>query len=117
LSYLHRFPVNILKIDRSFVGRMTNDEESLGIVETIMALASKLKMSVVAEGIETTKQNEKLKDLGCEYGQGFLFSKPVTAREAEDLLQIEWERLAQLGAAPSLASLEPGQPLEDNYTM
>jgi EAL domain-containing protein (putative c-di-GMP-specific phosphodiesterase class I) len=73
LSYLHRFPVNILKIDQSFVGRMTRDEESMGIVETIITLAQKLKMSVVAEGIETDEQRQRLIALNCTYGQGYLF--------------------------------------------
>ena len=86
LSYLHRFPVNILKIDKSFVSRMSMDEESLGIVETIITLASKLKMNVVAEGIETPEQCEKLKALHCQYGQGYLFSKPVPADVAEQLV-------------------------------
>ncbi|HKR01945.1 MAG TPA: EAL domain-containing protein, partial [Pyrinomonadaceae bacterium] len=86
LSYLHRFPVNILKIDRSFVGRMSMDEESMGIVETIITLASKLKMDVIAEGIETDEQRRKLKALKCGYGQGYLFSRPVPAEAAEVLV-------------------------------
>ncbi|MDQ1522608.1 MAG: hypothetical protein QOE47_532, partial [Pyrinomonadaceae bacterium] len=89
LSYLHRFPINILKIDRSFVGRMCLEEESLGIVETIVILASKLKMNVVAEGIETEEQCEGLRDLGCEYGQGFIFAEPVTQEAATKLLAQE----------------------------
>ncbi|MDQ1591756.1 MAG: hypothetical protein QOG71_2383 [Pyrinomonadaceae bacterium] len=89
LSYLHRFPINILKIDRSFVGRMCLEEESLGIVETIVILASKLKMNVVAEGIETEEQCEGLRDLGCEYGQGFIFAEPVTQEAATQLLAQE----------------------------
>jgi diguanylate cyclase (GGDEF)-like protein/PAS domain S-box-containing protein len=92
LSYLHRFPVNILKIDRSFVNRMTIDEESLGIVETIIALAGKLKMKVVAEGVETEAQCEQLRKFNCEYAQGYLFSKPVTTREAKELIEKEWEQ-------------------------
>ena len=86
LSYLHRFPVNILKIDQSFVGRMTMDEESMGIVETIITLAQKLKMAVVAEGIETDEQRQKLIALNCVYGQGYLFSRPVSADAAIELI-------------------------------
>jgi len=77
LSYLHRFPFDILKVDRSFVARMTSDRESAGIVETIMMLSDKLGKYVVAEGIETEGQLELLKAMGCEYGQGYLFSEPV----------------------------------------
>jgi diguanylate cyclase (GGDEF)-like protein/PAS domain S-box-containing protein len=79
LSYLHRFPVNILKIDKSFVGRMSIDEEALGIVETVVTLAGKLKMKVVAEGIETEEQAAKLRVFDCDYGQGYLFAKPLPA--------------------------------------
>jgi EAL domain-containing protein (putative c-di-GMP-specific phosphodiesterase class I) len=86
LSYLHRFPINILKIDRSFIGRMCQEEESLGIVETIVILASKLKMRVVAEGVETPEQWTMLRDLRCEFGQGYLFSEPVTEEAATNLL-------------------------------
>jgi EAL domain-containing protein (putative c-di-GMP-specific phosphodiesterase class I) len=87
LSYLHRFPVNILKIDRSFVSRMSIDEESLGIVETIVTLASKLKMDVVAEGIETEDQLAALNAFNCHYGQGYLFSKPMDAATTEEALE------------------------------
>jgi EAL domain-containing protein (putative c-di-GMP-specific phosphodiesterase class I) len=86
LSYLHRFPINILKIDRSFVNRMCLEDESLGIVETIAILASKLKMQVVAEGVETSEQQERLRELGCEYAQGFLFSQPVKKDAATGFL-------------------------------
>jgi diguanylate cyclase (GGDEF)-like protein/PAS domain S-box-containing protein len=89
LSYLHRFPINILKIDRSFVSRMCLEDESLGIVETIAILASKLKMQVVAEGVETPEQQERLSEIGCGYGQGFLFSQPVRKEAATELLQKE----------------------------
>jgi diguanylate cyclase (GGDEF)-like protein/PAS domain S-box-containing protein len=87
LSYLHRFPVNILKIDQSFVGRMSMDEESMGIVETVITLAQKLKMDVVAEGIETDEQRQKLIALNCPYGQGYLFSPPVSAADAEAIVR------------------------------
>lgn len=76
LSYLHRFPLNYLKIDRSFIMRMTTDNDN-AIVKTISTLAQNLGMEVIAEGIETEEQYQQLKELGCEYGQGFLFSHPV----------------------------------------
>ncbi len=82
LSYLHRFPVNTLKIDRSFIGRMAQGDENAEIVRTICTLANNLGMEVVAEGVETRGQLELLRSLHCEYGQGFLFSKPVSAEDA-----------------------------------
>jgi diguanylate cyclase (GGDEF)-like protein/PAS domain S-box-containing protein len=89
LSYLHRFPFDILKIDRSFVCRMGTDKESTGIVETILTLAEKLGKQAVAEGVETEAQVEALKALGCEYGQGYLFSRPLWWGEAEKLISMQ----------------------------
>lgn len=86
LSYLQRFPFNRLKIDRSFIDRMDKDVKSGSIVKTILMLGENLGIEVVAEGIETHRQLESLLSLGCTYGQGFLFSKPVNARAAEQLL-------------------------------
>ena len=86
LSYLHRFPVTTLKIDRSFIGRMTEDGEKFEIVRTIMTLANNLGMDTVAEGVETERQLAQLRLLKCEYGQGYLFSKPVDAAAAGALL-------------------------------
>ena len=85
LSYLHRFPLNYLKIDRSFVDRMTIDGDD-AIVRTIATLARNLGMEVIAEGIETEDQYNHLRILGCEYGQGYLFSPPVSVDRAYDLL-------------------------------
>jgi len=84
LSYLHRFPLNYLKIDRSFVTRLTTDNDN-AIVRTISTLARNLGMEVIAEGIETEEQYQQLRMLGCEYGQGFLFSPPV---DNEGVLQL-----------------------------
>jgi diguanylate cyclase (GGDEF)-like protein len=92
LSYLHRFPVNYLKIDRSFVGRMTENDDNAEIVRTIVTLARNLGMEVIAEGIETAAQNEQLKALGCEYGQGYLFSRPVVSADVITILEKERER-------------------------
>lgn len=86
LSYLHRFPFDILKIDRSFVGRLEQDASSMQIVETIILLAQKLRMDIVAEGIETAHQHRHLRTLGCRFGQGYLFSKPVPVALAEAFL-------------------------------
>ena len=86
LAYLHRFPISTLKIDRSFVSRMDGNRENAEIVRTIVMLARNLGMEVVAEGVETAGQVAKLKDLRCDYGQGFYFSKPVTSLAAEKIL-------------------------------
>ena len=83
LSYLHRFPLDCLKIDRSFISRMMEDDE---IVRTIITLGRNLGLQVIAEGVETTRQVAKLRQLGCEYAQGFVFSIPINASEATDLL-------------------------------
>ncbi|HEY2738484.1 MAG TPA: EAL domain-containing protein [Thermoanaerobaculia bacterium] len=86
LNYLHRFPMDILKIDRSFVSRIEEAEGNLAILEAIVTLAHQLGMEVVAEGIQTAGQVKKIRSLGCEYGQGFLFSKPVPGEDVEDLI-------------------------------
>lgn len=80
LSYLHRFPVNTLKIDRSFVGRIGEAAENIEIVRTVISLAENMGMEVVAEGIETLSQLAQLRKLKCQYGQGYLFSRPVDAQ-------------------------------------
>src|SRR6266446_348738 len=79
LSYLHRFPVNTLKIDRSFVGRIGEAAENIEIVRTVISLAENMGMEVVAEGVETLSQLSQLRKLNCQYGQGYLFSRPVDA--------------------------------------
>ena len=89
LSYLHRFPISTLKVDRSFVSSMTDNQENLEIVRTIVGLARNLKMEVVAEGVETADQVAKLKALGCEYGQGYYFSKALNAEKAVRLLSVD----------------------------
>ncbi len=86
LSYLQRFPFERLKIDRSFINIMDTDEKSGAIVKTILMLGENLGIDVVAEGIETVSQLEKLRSLGCEMGQGYLFSRPVDRETAEDFL-------------------------------
>lgn len=87
LSYLHRFPVTALKIDRSFIGRMGANGENCEVVKTINTLASNLGMSVVAEGIETEDQLLQLKAMGCDYGQGYIFSRPLTAETTKLFVQ------------------------------
>jgi diguanylate cyclase (GGDEF)-like protein len=86
LSYLHRFPIDTLKIDRSFVNSVGENGEDSEILQTIVSLAKNLKMRVIAEGIETDGQLNILKNLGCDYGQGYLMSKPLPKDAMEELL-------------------------------
>jgi EAL domain-containing protein (putative c-di-GMP-specific phosphodiesterase class I) len=88
LSYLHSFPFDVLKIDRSFVCRMTEGDQPLQIVRTIIELARVLGMDVVAEGIETHKQYHLLRGMGCRYGQGYLFAHPMSAEAVTQLLRL-----------------------------
>jgi EAL domain-containing protein (putative c-di-GMP-specific phosphodiesterase class I) len=88
LSYLHSLPIDVIKIDRSFVGRMTDGEQPLQIVRTIIELARVLGMDVVAEGIETPGQYCLLRNLGCRFGQGFLFARPLPVDEITRLLSL-----------------------------
>ena len=79
LSYLHNFPIATLKIDRSFVAGLHGESspESMAVTRAILALASALGIETIGEGIETEQQRISLRDLGCEYGQGYLFGYPV----------------------------------------
>jgi diguanylate cyclase (GGDEF)-like protein len=83
LSYLHRFPFDSLKIDRSFIEDADLDYEKLEILESVVRLAWNLGLEVVAEGIETARSYAQLKSLNCEFGQGYLFSRPVDAKTIE----------------------------------
>ncbi len=86
LSYLHTLPMNALKVDRSFVQPITDQPNSLGIVPLIVNIAKTMNMQTIAEGIENMAQLKQLQQLGCEYGQGFLFQKAVPADQAVALL-------------------------------
>jgi len=89
LSYLHRFPLNTLKIDRSFVMRMQEGGENREIVRIIVALGQTLGLDVIAEGIEETAQLGDLRELGCQGGQGYFFSRPLVPAAALELLKRE----------------------------
>jgi len=89
LSRLHEFPIDTLKIDRSFVSRIGTDNSGVEIVQTIVTLARSRGMDIVAEGIETPTQLQKLRELGCELGQGYLFSQPVDSEKATELLGLK----------------------------
>jgi diguanylate cyclase (GGDEF)-like protein len=86
LSYLHSFPIDIVKIDQSFVRRMLESAKDEEIVRAVINLSATLGLKVIAEGIETADHLARLRELGCDYGQGYLFSKPVDAAAIEALL-------------------------------
>jgi diguanylate cyclase (GGDEF)-like protein len=85
-NYLHAFPVDILKIDRSFVQRLQSTSNHLGLIPAIINIASTLNMVVIAEGVETAEQLAQLRKLKCEFGQGYFFSQPVSAQSATEQL-------------------------------
>ena len=87
LGYLHKLPIDTLKIDRTFISQLGTSEGGLEIVRTILSLAHSLNISVIAEGVETKEQLSMLSALDCEYVQGFLFAKPVDQQEAGSLLE------------------------------
>ena len=86
LSYLHRFPLDTLKIDRVFVVNMDQSEKSRKIVSSVAHLAHALDMTIVAEGIETKEQLDAVRELGCQYGQGYYMAKPATAEKTFELI-------------------------------
>lgn len=86
LGYLHQFPVDILKIDRSFVSQIPGAEDKLEIVRVIVALAHSLRMDAIAEGIETAEQLQQLRQFNCKYGQGYFFFRPLNCEAVEALL-------------------------------
>lgn len=85
LGYLNEYPIDILKIDRSFVSRVTRSREVASIVRAIITLGRELEIDIVAEGIESYEQAEFLKQAGCEYGQGFLFSRAISPADIQTL--------------------------------
>jgi EAL domain-containing protein (putative c-di-GMP-specific phosphodiesterase class I) len=94
LAYLLRFPANTLKVDRSFIAMVGKGGRSERIVGSIVALGRSLEMEVVAEGVETAEQRDALLSLGCDLGQGYLFSRPVDAARVGQLLAGESGRSA-----------------------
>jgi EAL domain-containing protein (putative c-di-GMP-specific phosphodiesterase class I) len=110
LSYIKRFRVDAIKIDRSFVEELGKCAESTAIVSNVISLARSLGLSVTGEGIETEEQWRQLQNMGCDFGQGYLFSRPLPAEQVERLLGVDDERpLRELESPLRLvsASLDP----------
>ncbi|WP_406055446.1 aminotransferase class I/II-fold pyridoxal phosphate-dependent enzyme [Streptomyces sp. NBC_01077] len=100
LSYLREFPIDVLKVDKSFIDNITTDPQQVALVEGIVRIADVLGLQVVAEGIEYEEQRALLADMGCRYGQGYLFARPMTAHQAESYLH----------RAPPSAARPPARP-------
>lgn len=94
LNCLHRFPIDVLKIDRSFICNMANSVAYGAVVQAIITLANNLGMKVTAEGIETVEQLAQMQTLDCDYGQGYLFAKPCDAANATDFIRYHLDALA-----------------------
>jgi EAL domain-containing protein (putative c-di-GMP-specific phosphodiesterase class I) len=109
LAYLKRLPIDILKIDRSFVGELETSRDSAALVAAILAMGHGLRLSVVAEGVETQAQMRRLADQGCRLMQGYLFSRPISSDEFAGLLardtQGDWCANVDLRSAPPLQGL------------
>jgi EAL domain-containing protein (putative c-di-GMP-specific phosphodiesterase class I) len=99
LRALRQFPLDALKIDRSLIGEMQTDVAAGDIVELITAMANKMKLKAIAEGIETARQVERLLELGCEYGQGYYFSQPMEAKAAQQFMRQQIAPTRTRGAA------------------
>ncbi len=105
LSYLQSLPINTLKIDRSFVASMTTNPESQTIISSIISLAHNLDLNVIAEGVETSEQLNRLRMLECDYVQGYLFGKPMPATDTEALFPKSGKR-AEDGSVSACPSFE-----------
>jgi EAL domain-containing protein (putative c-di-GMP-specific phosphodiesterase class I) len=98
LRGLREFRVEALKIDRSLVREMLTDRVASDTVELITALARKMNLKAIAEGIETVRQAERLQELGCECGQGFYFSQPIEAKAAQQFMRQQMATAKTSGA-------------------
>ncbi|MGZ4137993.1 MAG: EAL domain-containing protein, partial [Actinomycetota bacterium] len=96
LSYLQRFPVDSLKIDRSFVSGLGTNPGDTIIVEAIIGMAKTLGLATVAEGVETIEQRDELRKMGCTFGQGYLFARPLAPRDLETTVD-RWTEAGRWG--------------------
>jgi EAL domain-containing protein (putative c-di-GMP-specific phosphodiesterase class I) len=91
LSYLRRVPIDVVKIDRSFVNTIGSSDQERELVGGIVSLAATLKLDVIAEGIETNAERDLLVELGCPMGQGYLFSAPLTQKASVEWRNPNWQ--------------------------
>lgn len=117
LSYLHRLPIDTLKIDRSFVSNIDNNKENREIVRTIIMLARNLNMEVIAEGIEKDEQVERLRELRCSFGQGYLFSRAVAAEVASKLVLSALNKQAAFYEMSESITEDEATPIASPLTM
>jgi diguanylate cyclase (GGDEF)-like protein/PAS domain S-box-containing protein len=110
LAYLRQFPVDVLKIDRSFVADMSRSPDAAALIHTLIELGHTLGLVILAEGIETQEQLEGLRAERCKYGQGFLFSGPVTAVEMADLLEIAHAGMPVTSVEPARSAATSDRP-------
>ena len=94
LSYLREFPIDVLKVDKSFIDDIGVDDQQVALVEGIVRIADTLGLQVIAEGIEEVEQRDRLAAMGCRFGQGYLFARPMTADQGEQLLRSASEHQA-----------------------
>jgi len=113
LSYLHSFPVENLKIDRSFIQRLHQEKSNLALLTAIVQIAKTMEMNLIAEGIETSEQLIQLKLLGCQFGQGYLFSRPIPPEEIANLLFAKSNHKIINNLIKSFD--EPDEPIYENH--
>lgn len=87
MSYIKKFDIDYLKIDQSFTRNLSSETPEFALCEVIVVMAHKLNIKVIAEGVETEQQRDLVQQIGCDYAQGFLFSRPLPAAAFEQLLQ------------------------------
>lgn len=111
VSYLKKFDINYVKIDRPFVHNLISDSDAEAICDAIIVMAHKLGLKVIAEGVETAEQKDRLASVECDYAQGYLFSEPVSSRELENLLAAGKPRPGNEGAAHMTQQFRSGEHL------
>jgi hypothetical protein len=109
LSYLKKFPVGVLKIDRSFVKDLSDNMDDRAIAAAVVSMAGSLLLDVVAEGVETIEQVDILRDMGCDYSQGYYISKPLPPDDFERFVRVSHEHGIEVARIPAPAVALPGQ--------